>query len=401
MRIQPARCVAPLVLSLIAGLMASSAIAITVDPFYAGNYVAFDLGSVPDLPPLYGGLTFKYDDPDTLLIGGFANEAAGTLYAIGVVRDASNHVVGFSGTATFFAEAAYNDGGVIYGPDNVLFLARWPVNQLGQTKPGSTITDKIIDLTPFGVEESHSALNFVPADFPGAGRLKLVTWAGGQWNDVTILPDGTGTYNVVGVTEVPASRLSGGPEGFIFVPPNSPLFGIPSMLVSEFSAGTVASYELDPNGDPIVATRRTFITDLEGAEGATIDPLTGDFLFSTFGGGNRVIAVQGFVPPPQTGACCVAGGLCEVRTADECQGLGGTFKGVGTACANCLCTACAGDCNCDGSISFEDIDALIDALSGAAPCNFGNCDLNCDGLIDALDIDPFVAQLSAGAACAK
>jgi hypothetical protein len=27
------------------------------------------------------------------------------------------------------------------------------------------------------------------------------------------------------------------------------------------------------------------------------NPLTGDFLFSTFGGGNQVIAVRGFTPP--------------------------------------------------------------------------------------------------------
>ena len=30
-----------------------------------------------------------------------------------------------------------------------------------------------------------------------------------------------------------------------------------------------------------------------------IDPLTGDFLFSTFGGGDRIVRVDGFVAPPQ------------------------------------------------------------------------------------------------------
>jgi hypothetical protein len=33
-----------------------------------------------------------------------------------------------------------------------------------------------------------------------------------------------------------------------------------------------------------------------GAEGATFDPISGDFLFSTYGGGNRVIALSGFDP---------------------------------------------------------------------------------------------------------
>ena len=44
------------------------------------------------------------------------------------------------------------------------------------------------------------------------------------------------------------------------------------------------------------ASRSDFITGLSGAEGAAIDPVTGDFLFSTYGGGNRVIAVRGFRP---------------------------------------------------------------------------------------------------------
>jgi hypothetical protein len=73
------------------------------------------------------------------------------------------------------------------------------------------------------------------------------------------------------------------------------------MIVSEYSAGEVSTYEVDANGDPLVGTRRTFISGLSGAEGAVIDPVTGDFLFSTFGGGNRVIVVTGFaVPEPET-----------------------------------------------------------------------------------------------------
>jgi hypothetical protein len=76
------------------------------------------------------------------------------------------------------------------------------------------------------------------------------------------------------------------------------------MLVSEYSAGGVAAYAVDGNGNPIAATRRSFITGLSGADGAFIDPVTGDFLFSTFGGGDRVVVVRGFagsVPPPVAG----------------------------------------------------------------------------------------------------
>lgn len=41
------------------------------------------------------------------------------------------------------------------------------------------------------------------------------------------------------------------------------------------------------------------MTGLTGAEGAFLDPYSGDFLFTTFGGGNRLIAIRGFTPNPQ------------------------------------------------------------------------------------------------------
>jgi hypothetical protein len=276
----------------------------TIDPFYAGSYSLTSLGSVPGVPTQYGGLTLKHDDYNVLLIGGAANQAVGKIYAIGVVRGVGGHITGFSGAAVEFAEAAYNDGGVTYipdfipGPDDVLFCSRWPVNGIGQIKPGSTVTDKVIDLGALGVASSNASNNFVPQGFPGVGHMKLCSWGGGEWYDAQVTPDGAGTYDIVNVTPVPASTLPGGPEGFAFVPPGSPLFTAPSIIVSEYSAGQVATYELDVQGDPVIATRRTFMTGLNGAEGAHIDPVTGDFLFSTFGGGNQVVVVQGFTAVP-------------------------------------------------------------------------------------------------------
>jgi hypothetical protein len=279
--------------------VATMANAQTIDPFYSGNYSYVDLGSVPKLPPLYGGLAFKYDNPNKLVIGGDANAAGGNLYTIDVTRDGNGHITGFSGTAQYYATAPYNDGGVVFGPNNVLFASRWPVNEMAQYLPGSTAPDKIIDMSVLGVASSHAALNFVPAGFGGFGRIKLVSWSGGEFYDATISPDGSGTYNLNGVTQI--ATLSGGPEGFVYVPLGSALFANPSMIVSEYSAGSVATYEVDGNGNPIIASRRLFMSGLTGAEGAVFDPLTGDFLFSTFGGGNRVIVVHGFaVPEPGT-----------------------------------------------------------------------------------------------------
>jgi PEP-CTERM motif len=284
----------------------NSVYALVLDPVFAGSYSATSLGSITGLPANYGGLTLKAGDPNKLLIGGNANTASGLIYEVGVTRGAGNHITGFTGTPTPIGTVgAYNDGGVTYGPEGILFTSRWPVNELGQTKSGNTAEDKVINLAALGVAGSHAAINFVPAGFGGAGGMKLVSWSGGQWYDATFSPDGSGTYDITAVTQIDLDltsagiqTLSGGPEGFVYIAAGNLGFSANSLLVSEYSAGKIAAYEVDANGNPLVSTRRDFITGLTGAEGAAIDPLTGDFLFSTFGGGNQIVVVQGFLAPP-------------------------------------------------------------------------------------------------------
>ncbi|MCB1942105.1 MAG: PEP-CTERM sorting domain-containing protein [Candidatus Accumulibacter sp.] len=279
--------------------------ALTLGVDFAASYTAASLGSIAGLPTPYGGLTLKAGAPNTLLIGGAANTDPGLIYELGVTRDAGNHITGFSSAPTPLGTVGtYNDGGVTYGPAGVLFTSQWPVNKLGQTKPGSTAEDKVIDLAALGVADSHSAVNFVPAGFAGAGRMKLVSWAGGEWYDATFSPDGFGTFDISAVTQIDldpvaggVQSLPGGPEGFVYIAAGNAGFTVNSLLVSEYSAGNVAAYDLDANGDPLLGTRRDFITGLVGAEGAAIDPLTGDFLFSTFGGANELVVVKGFKVP--------------------------------------------------------------------------------------------------------
>jgi hypothetical protein len=59
-----------------------------------------------------------------------------------------------------------------------------------------------------------------------------------------------------------------------------------SMGISSYSTGKVVVLEVGSQGLPDIATARDMVVGLTGAEGALIDPVTGDFLFSTFGGGN-------------------------------------------------------------------------------------------------------------------
>jgi hypothetical protein len=277
-----------------AGVEAAPVIA----PPFAADYTLTDLGPVSGVPNAYGGLVFRAGDPNTILLGGNANEDIGGMYAVPVIRDGSGHIVSL-GAGTFVAAAPFNDGGWAYGPGGVLFLSQWPINGIAQYKPGipGPGPDKTQDVAPLGVARSQAALQFIPSTFPGAGQFKGVSWAGGEFYTFTLVPDGGGLFDVTSATL--ETTIGGGPEGFVYIKNTNPGFAVDSMLVSEFSANNVAAYELDANGNPIPATRVDFITGLDGAEGAAIDPLTGDFLFSTFGTAeDHIIIVQGFVPPP-------------------------------------------------------------------------------------------------------
>ncbi|WP_339909948.1 PEP-CTERM sorting domain-containing protein [Symmachiella dynata] len=302
----------------------------SLGPDFASDYTLTSLGSVPGVPLVYGGLTLKLGDPNTLLLGGNANSPGGNLYEVAVTRDSNGHITGFGSVVPFGDVGEYNDGGVVYGPNDVLFTAQWNANNLGQTKPGSTDEDRVDALGPYGIGGSSiSALNFVPSGFANAGAMKVVSWSTGNWYDVAYAPDGFGTFDILSATQVDLDpiapgiqSLPGGPEGFIYVEAGNAGFPVASMLVSDYSDNQISAYEVDSLGNPILSTRRIFASDVIGAEGAFRDPVTGDFLFSTFGGANEIIRVEGFqpidpppptaVPEPSTFALLGIGGLALV-----------------------------------------------------------------------------------------
>lgn len=278
----------------LASMATGSVSAQTVDPAYECAYQIGDIGSPPGVPANLGGLVFKAGDPNTLLIGGAANQAGAAIYEVGLVRDAENRVIGYAGPAQVYASAPNIDGGLFYGPDNVLFFSRYSMNSVGQILPGSTAPDKDIGLSALGFTASVGAMTMVPEGFGGAGRLKVFPYNSGVWHDAELTPDGLGTFDISAPQT--AISLGGGPEGIVYVEAGATLFPAESVLISEFSLGTIASYQVDLNGDPVPGTRAVFISGLSGAEGGTRDPVTGDFLFSTYGGGNRVLVVRGFTP---------------------------------------------------------------------------------------------------------
>lgn len=354
-----------------------------VQPFQQ-DYALLDLGSVPGLPGDYAGTTFMLGDPNTLLIGGNGNEEEAAVYSVGVTRDGEGHITGFTGQAEHLADAPNIDGGLAYGPGDVLFYSRYDpgVAEIGQIKPGSDTTDKVIDLMSFGVAETPGALNFVPEGLPGEGMLKLAGYGAGNWYDISLEAANDGTFDVTQAamrTAVPNAR-----EGFVYVPSGSPVFGTTaasagtgvSLLIAEYENGRIDTFQVDANGDPIPSSEQMFAEDVGGPDGMAVDPLTNDVIFTDFGG-HRIWRIAGFAAPPQyvkgdnncdgvvnaldalSGLQFVAG--LPVHQEDGCQTLG---EPASAGAAPAGETPIFGDVDCDNDVDAVDSLLILTFVAG-------------------------------------
>jgi hypothetical protein len=157
-------------------------------------------------------------------------------------------------------------------------------------------------LAQYGIASSVGSLALVPSGYPGAGNLIIASYNGAIVYNVPYTIDGSGQYILANKTaEVSVNGIANGPEGIAYIPAGSLAFPNLSMVISSYGDGTVVVFEVGAEGLPNTSTARQMVTGLTGAEGAWIDPLTGDFLFSTFGGGNKIIRITGFEKPSAVG----------------------------------------------------------------------------------------------------
>jgi hypothetical protein len=100
-----------------------------------------------------------------------------------------------------------------------------------------------------------------------------------------------------------------------------------------------------------------------------------------------------------TGGGYVLGGTIGQPDATPVALTGGTYSLLGGFWA-AVTPTCLGDCNCDGRVDFDDINAFIAALSAPqSVCFFANVDINGDGAINFDDINAFIAVLSSSPTC--
>ncbi|NNF44143.1 MAG: hypothetical protein HKN62_14080 [Phycisphaerales bacterium] len=322
----------------------------TLDPAFASHYVAFDLG-VPPVPFPMGGVTFAPGVTDTLLLAGGAAEASGAIYAVGLTRDCAGNLTGFDGTADAIAAAPFVDGGVRVTDAGTLLHTAYDGNTIAQILPDQTVADRIVDLSDLGMVPSTGGMTVVPPGFPGAGRLKTTSFDFGWWYDVDATPDGAGLLDITGFSNV-VQGLGGGPEGILYVPGTYPGFDADHVLVALWDEGRIDAFAVDAAGDPLVATRRGFVTEMAGPEGATIDPVTGDLIFSTFSTAHRVFAVRPIDHCPLDIA--PGGGDGDIGLADLLLILADWGA----------CTAA--DVTGDGAVDFQDLLTVVGAW-GSCP----------------------------------
>lgn len=268
-------------------------------------YRVYDLGEVPGVPNPLGGTVVSSADPNILLVAGASESTTGAIYAIGVSRDACGHITSFTGTASMVAATPYVDANLVYTSADLLLYTEWPQYNVSQLRTGSTAPDRSTYFGAIGMDTTGDSgpggLGLVPPNLAAANEMRVVTWPGGRWFHVASAPDGD-LLNISGTTLT--VTLPNEPGGFAYVPAGSPGFANQSLIVAEWRAGNpdadrVAVYEVDGQGDPMTATRREFFSKFPRPWGAYFEPVTGDYLFLSWGtGADRVYIVQGFVPPP-------------------------------------------------------------------------------------------------------
>ncbi|MBL0871275.1 MAG: hypothetical protein IBJ18_11945 [Phycisphaerales bacterium] len=280
----------------------SLATAQTVAPGYQSNYTVFNLGTPPGVPQPLGGINFL--DRDTLLIGGSANNGSGAIYRAPITRAPNGDITGFAGNATLYCTAPNIDGGLWFFPNGTIGFTTYADNTLRQVKPFETTPARVDNLTTLGVSSSTGTGTIIPQGFNGAGNLIIGSYSASRWYILPWAEDDNVPFTHILSPALPTSVAAGnGPEGIVYVPQGSPLFPNQSVLISEYGAGRVSAFAIDNNGLPIPSTRTDFVTGLSGAEGGVLDPFTGQFLFSTFGGSGRVVVVRGFGSPVSTTRC--------------------------------------------------------------------------------------------------
>ena len=132
------------------------------------GYSIINLGA-SSVPTPYGGISFKYGDTNTLLLGGNANYSNGVIYTVPVVRDpTTHHVTGF-GSATQWSTAPYIQSALVSNANGTVLyidLSQSEIVEIPVT--GGSPSDY---LSGYPVGGSVGAIQAVPSGYSGSPNL--------------------------------------------------------------------------------------------------------------------------------------------------------------------------------------------------------------------------------------
>ncbi|NER35197.1 MAG: DUF4114 domain-containing protein [Oscillatoria sp. SIO1A7] len=265
---------------------------------FQDDYTAYTLEKPRGISGIASAITFL--DANTMLVAGGAASGGGGFFKVKVLRGEGGHVIGFDNDADpespyfaeFFAEAPYNDASVVSTPEGAILANMWPPSGVHILKEGGAPNATL--------PEALGGMTFVPAGLPGEGQLKAVAkWPNSTFYTVNYSQDGTfpdGSPSIKIDSLDVETAVGIGPGSFIYPLLGAPEFATPGLLMAEWDANGIYAYEVDSDGNPIAASRELFMP-YHGVWGATVDPITGDFLFTPWSGGGGITIVRGLGQP--------------------------------------------------------------------------------------------------------
>jgi glucose/arabinose dehydrogenase/plastocyanin len=320
----------------------------------------------------------------------------------------------------------HNGGGLVFGPDGYLYVSTGDGGNAddqgvghmcgGNGQDTTVILGKMLRIDPLGTNSANGRYGIPPTNpFVGGGGLGEI-YAYGLRNPWRYSFDsGTGTLYCADVGQNKVEEIdtvtSGGnygwrdKEGSFYFVFNGNQAGYVTDVPLTVPGGLIdpiAEYDHDEG----IAVIGGFVY-----RGSRIPGLGGKYVFGdlarTFSNDGRLFyldtgnQIKEFQLAGQTGVGYFIYGFGQ-DAAGELYLLGdhtGTPSGTTGAVLKLGAVLCPGDMNCDGRVTFADIDLFVAALSGesawthAAQCPWLNADCNGDQHVTFADIDPFVAVI--------
>lgn len=221
-------------------------------------------------------------------------------------RDACGHIEGLASTPTDYLAYDATDSA---RPYTMAFLANdslllgkfddasqhWGISQ----SPAAATSVNAIQPIDLSEGAGSPSFAFVPKGLAAAGEIRAV----GEMNN----SGGNTFYHVpyteanglitFGIATASVSSWALASIAFTYVPQGSTAFPRPSLL--NFWNNQVEAYEVDPQGDPMPASKRQFFKSEVAnlGQSAVVDPVTGDYLFKANSVADLTV-IKGFVAPP-------------------------------------------------------------------------------------------------------